>query len=805
MSDEDYRKEDDQHQVIGLDEHESRAISLKGDDTAHLYGTDTFHLVEGNEARREQQQHVLPFYVARHYRLPRNVVVKSLEKLDSKDSPERPGMLCHSTVTAMVSRFDKVFVPCKTVTQRAQQVEDIMQHLRRHTRRRRGEAVLQEGFVEWEQTSRLYELFAVDLNVCERIFFTVDVGETTSQLSKFCSFFLIFMIIVSILLWMLSTLPGVQEIPKDCVGADPGECEPEPAEVFKTVERICVYVFTLEYFIRISTVHSVRFALLDEPFLEAVLTGGPTRHLHYRNSTAVRIQHGLTISSDDGERSTCWSSEQDEDCIAYPPELDGKLLTMVKYIFSPSNLIDLLAILPYWIVWIKSQVCDECADSGGGMLMVLRVLRLTRVFRVFKLGKYNEVFTLFSRVVSKSSPALGLMLFFISLGCCLFGTLIWFTEQGTWYPQGHEELLLLNITDRGAYLRTDASIDQNLEESPFQSIIHSFWYIIVTITTVGYGDLAPTTALGKLIGSLTILNGIIVLAMPIGVVGANFSSEYYRVLEDKRLRQKSKRQLEALTAAELEQDKALRLEDSQGTSSTITSLPPVGLEFHRIDGARSRILADAESLDSRWQEVLPRVIYDQLARHFMQFVSDLLCGPVPAQETILARPVISVDLLNNLDALSAEVQSALRMAMSVEDLSEFGLREAHQCRRAWAAFVDKCWEYATDLCRVEDIAQPPEFFETKARLMRLPVRQTQETCSLSMGSLRSSSWATVGKFALKAAADKSRQILDTLPGEVLPGDGTAVTDALGSPNGMDSNPPDITAQDVTSPGVAKLG
>merc|ERR1719316_50018 len=101
-----------------------------------------------------------------------------------------------------------------------------------------------------------------------------------------------------------------------------------------------------------------------------------------------------------------------------------------------SNVIDLLAILPFWLEFFGMQ-------GGGGFLVVLRILRLTRIFRVFKLGKYNDVFTLFTRVVNQSIPALSLMLFFISLGCCLFGTLVWFAEQGTWYPEGNPTLSLL--------------------------------------------------------------------------------------------------------------------------------------------------------------------------------------------------------------------------------------------------------------------------------------------------------------------------------------------------------------------------
>eukprot|EP00971_Amphidinium_carterae_P242948 4823879-Amphidinium_carterae.1 len=102
---------------------------------------------------------------------------------------------------------------------------------------------------------------------------------------------------------------------------------------------------------------------------------------------------------------------------------------------------------------------------------------------------------------------------------------------------------------RGAYLRPDGSFYTDLlEESPFSSIIHSFWYVIVTITTVGYGDFYPTTAWGKLVGFVTILNGIVVLAMPVGVVGANFSTEYYRVIDDRKRRQTLQQQHQTMSA-----------------------------------------------------------------------------------------------------------------------------------------------------------------------------------------------------------------------------------------------------------------
>merc|ERR1719265_2185710 len=105
---------------------------------------------------------------------------------------------------------------------------------------------------------------------------------------------------------------------------------------------------------------------------------------------------------------------------------------------------------------------------------------------------------------------------------------MWSVEQGQWYPAGHPELIAIGIVSgNGAYLRPTGSLSPPLmEETPFPSIIHSFWYVVVTITTVGYGDAAPASPVGKLIGSVTILTGVVVMAMSIGVIGSNFSVEY---------------------------------------------------------------------------------------------------------------------------------------------------------------------------------------------------------------------------------------------------------------------------------------
>lgn len=669
----------------------TRAVSTASSSEDGLPPNRRMTFVEG-KPKPEPIHLVIPS----HYHVPRKVVVKSLEILDAQDSPERPGMMFESTLKDMVTRFDSVF---GTPQKNGQKLACVIDHLRRHTRRRRGDAVLQEGYLEWEQTSRVYEVFCTELNTCERIFFTVDVGESSSILSKACSFFLIFMIFISITMWMVSTLPSVMEIPKSSEGVNcaistkVGECAPEPHELFKYIEHICVITFTVEYVVRLMTVHSVRFALLDEYFMEAVLTGRPR------------------TEADDDEPIEDTGNN-------YLPKLDGKLKTMFTHVTASSNVIDLLAILPYWL---------EIAGvrGGGGFLVVLRILRLTRIFRVFKLGKYNDVFTLFTRVINQSVPALLLMLFFICLGCCLFGTLVWFAEQGEWHPAGNPVLLSLSspITGRGAFLRHTGSKDAlELEESPFQSIIHSFWYVIVTITTVGYGDIFPTTPEGKVVAAVAILNGIIVLAMPIGVVGANFSTEYYKVIEDKKRRQRMKNQLDTQAILEEQEDAALIGGATLVEQESDTRPDETATELLRIDVARSLILGEAEALDKSFQLVLPEVMHRELSENLRFFVSSFIIGSdaaFAAPESsvgFIAKPKVQMARLLDLDALSTHVHTAVATMTSEDELSDFGLVEALDCRRKWDHFSDRCWEYATTMCLIEKHHDPPEYFQMKARL-----------------------------------------------------------------------------------------
>lgn len=621
------------------------------------------------------------------YFLPRRIVLSCLSKVDCMDSPDMPGVMYERTLRSMVSRFDNVFYRTTNEARlrcRQAHIETVLRHMRKHTLRRLGKDIKRQGLLDWKMTASVYDLFVAPLNIFERVFFTIDVGDTASSwISTFCSVFLVMMIFLSIIVWTVSTLPAVQHIPEDCIGVEVGECQPVPADFFKHVEAFCIYVFSTEYLVRLLTVHSVRFPLLQDSFLEPLLTGVPIE----------------------------------------PVELDSKLRTVVKHVLAPANIIDLLAILPYWIQLAIGS------DSGGGALMVLRVLRLTRLGRVFRLGKYHEAFQLFKRVIVQSLPALSLMVFFIALGCCLFGTLIWFVEGGEWYPEGNEKLLSLDppITSRGAFLRQAHDIDDAvLEESPFRSIVHSFWYVIVTITTVGYGDEAPTSPLGKLLGAFAILMGIVVLAMPIGLVGANFSREYYLTMDEKRRRLLAREIAAANSRLEREQDQAV-ISDSSDEFDEANPRWAVGLELRRINTYRARILDDANSLDTCWSALLPSALSTPLCEELRAFVTKFLGGINDCDREPLATPIVSVSCFDELDSLQAHAQNAFACAYSASAGAAMGLRQAAESRRQVASFVERCWVYATTMCRVGKADDPPELYAMKAHVAMNPFIQTKRT------------------------------------------------------------------------------
>ncbi|CAE7798767.1 KCNA2, partial [Symbiodinium microadriaticum] len=180
-----------------------------------------------------------------------------------------------------------------------------------------------------------------------------------------------------------------------------------------------------------------------------------------------------------------------------------------KYITQSMNIIDLVAILPFYI--------GLGSGGGAGSVSIVRILRLARVLRVFKIGGFSSGMTLIGRAIHNSLPAIGILFFFATLGVILFGSIIYFVESGTYVV--NEDF------PEGEYVRWNFNHSEK-EKSPFVSILVACYWAVVTSTTVGYGELHPTSPLGRFLSMVLMYVGILVLALPISVIGAAFTREY---------------------------------------------------------------------------------------------------------------------------------------------------------------------------------------------------------------------------------------------------------------------------------------
>lgn len=195
----------------------------------------------------------------------------------------------------------------------------------------------------------------------------------------------------------------------------------------------------------------------------------------------------------------------------------------LQFIREPLNVVDLVAIVPWYIEQILNN------SSAGSSTAFLRVLRLFRVFRVLKLsGRYSKI-GLVMRTLTNSVDMLLMMVFLTSLAIVMFSTLIFFCERGSMHPtlgyfvrngepNTQECILPAPVGGNGSSITTECPVP-----SPFTSIPESFWWCIVTLMTVGYGDVVPITVAGKLVASLCMVVGILTLALPISVIGTNFT------------------------------------------------------------------------------------------------------------------------------------------------------------------------------------------------------------------------------------------------------------------------------------------
>jgi voltage-gated potassium channel Kch len=173
----------------------------------------------------------------------------------------------------------------------------------------------------------------------------------------------------------------------------------------------------------------------------------------------------------------------------------------LQFITNTFNIFDFLSFAPLYIEWIAVY-------SGTPVhIAYLRLFRLLRVFRLLRLIRLSKTLKIAVKSVKASYDGALLLIMIILLNLVFFSTTMYFVESSYCYFDPTTQ----------SWLYTDTH-----NPSPFQSISSTFWWNIVTITTVGYGDAFPITAGGKIVASFALVSGIIFLAFPIAIFGTNF-------------------------------------------------------------------------------------------------------------------------------------------------------------------------------------------------------------------------------------------------------------------------------------------
>ncbi len=155
----------------------------------------------------------------------------------------------------------------------------------------------------------------------------------------------------------------------------------------------------------------------------------------------------------------------------------------MKYALSFFGIVDLLSILPSYLSFFF---------AGTHSLMVIRAIRLLRVFRIFKLANYSKDGKHILSALNASKRKISVFLMFVLLLVIIFGSVMYLIEGSQ-------------------------------PDSPFDSIPRSIYWAIVTLTTVGYGDISPTTSFGQFLAAIVMLLGYAVIAVPTGIVSSEMT------------------------------------------------------------------------------------------------------------------------------------------------------------------------------------------------------------------------------------------------------------------------------------------
>ncbi|GBP73486.1 Potassium voltage-gated channel protein Shaw [Eumeta japonica] len=189
---------------------------------------------------------------------------------------------------------------------------------------------------------------------------------------------------------------------------------------------------------------------------------------------------------------------------------------LVRFISSPNkcdfikssvNIIDYIATMSFYIDLILQKYASHLENAD-----ILEFFSIIRIMRLFKLTRHSSGLKILIQTFRASAKELTLLVFFLVLGIVIFASLVYYAER----------------------IQTNPHND-------FNSIPLGLWWALVTMTTVGYGDMAPKTYVGMFVGALCALAGVLTIALPVPVIVSNFAMYYSHTQARAKLPKKRRR------------------------------------------------------------------------------------------------------------------------------------------------------------------------------------------------------------------------------------------------------------------------
>lgn len=174
----------------------------------------------------------------------------------------------------------------------------------------------------------------------------------------------------------------------------------------------------------------------------------------------------------------------------------------IKFVRSMMNIIDLLALVPLYMQLIfNSSSNRSCYMNEQFIMQIMFILRIVRMFRIFHLVKHYQALQILVYALKASIQELFMLAIFLFIGMLVFASIIYYAELQ----------------------------DMSTPSERFHTIPVGFWWALITMTTVGYGDVFPVTPYGYVVGACCAVSGVLMVALTIPVISNNFTLFYTHV------------------------------------------------------------------------------------------------------------------------------------------------------------------------------------------------------------------------------------------------------------------------------------